>query len=330
MRVVHFHRKPNHIVFSIETLFDDIRSQLPTDIDVEVHVCTYPSKGIWRRLYESIRAAWHQGDINHITGDVHYLTYFLRKPTTILTIHDCGSLERLKGLRYWILWLFWYWLPSKRCAVITVISESTKKELLRHLGQTNCRIEVIPDCVTPEFHYHPKEFDSTCPRILQIGTKKNKNIERVATALQEIRCKLVIIGQLSQEQTDVLESTKTDYECLVGLSRQEVFEQYIKADIVMFASLYEGFGLPILEANVVGRPVISSNLYSMPEVGGDAACFVDPYSVDSIRDAVKKCIQDADYRNLLINNGLTNVKRFSAEAVAQRYAELYRRIWSKR
>ena len=200
--------------------------------------------------------------------------------------------------------------------------------MLRHLGRTNCRIEVIPDCVTPGFQYTPKEFNSDCPRILQIGTKTNKNIERVATALNGMNCKLVIIGGLSSEQTKVLEETKTNYECHVGLSREQVLEQYIWSDIVMFASLYEGFGLPILEGNAVGRPVISSNLYSMPEVGGDAACYVDPYNVDSIRDAVRKCLDDSNFRNALITNGLKNVKRYTAESVAAEYAELYRSLCS--
>jgi glycosyltransferase involved in cell wall biosynthesis len=95
----------------------------------------------------------------------------------------------------------------------------------------------------------------------------------------------------------------------------------------MFASLYEGFGLPILEANAVGRPVITSKLYSMPEVGGNAACYVDPYDSADIRAAVSKLIEDSQYRDQLVVNGFRNVERFRPEVVATQYANLYRKLF---
>lgn len=328
-KVIHFLRKPNQIAFSIENVFQTIRSEFPEDIDVHVHKCIYPSKGIWRRVFEAIRAAWNQGDVNHVTGDVHFLTYFMRRHRTLLTIHDCVSLERLSGIKYWTLWFFWYWLPSRRSAAITVISDSTKKELQRHIGSDNYRIVVIPNCVSPDYQFVPKPFDATCPRILQVGTTKNKNIDRVATALRGITCKLVIVGKLSSEQVECLEQNEIHYENHVGISHNEMVKQYALADVVMFASLYEGFGLPIIEANATGRPVIASNLYSMPEVGGNAACYVDPFSVDSIKDAVMKISNDSAYRSSLIENGLNNAKRFSAKSIALLYADLYRSLLTR-
>ena len=325
-KVIHFLRKPNQIAFSIENVFQTIRSELPEDIDVQVHKCNHPSRGIWRRVFEAIRAAWNQGDINHVTGDVHFLTYFMRRRRTILTIHDCVSLERLSGIKYWTLWFFWYWLPSRRSAAITVISDSTKKELQKHLRSANYRIEVIPNCVSPDFQFVPKPFAADCPRILQVGTTKNKNIERVASALRGISCKLVIIGRLSSEQIDCLEKNEISYENHVGISQSEMVKQYALADVVMFASLYEGFGLPIIEANATGRPVIASNLYSMPDVGGNAAYYIDPFSVESIRNAVINIFGDSQHRSMLIENGLSNAKRFSAKSIARLYADLYRSL----
>ena len=113
------------------------------------------------------------------------------------------------------------------------------------------------------------------PRILQVGTAAHKNIERVAAALEGRRCKFVIIGKLTQSQLVALESNRIDYENHVGISRAALVGQYQKCDMVMFPSLYGGFGLPILEAQAVGRPVITSNLYSMPEVGGKGAYYVE-------------------------------------------------------
>lgn len=326
IKVIHFQRKPNYAIYSIERLFEDIRSAIPDDINVEVHMNYYSSEGFWRRLYDILRAALKQGDVNHVTGDVHFITYLLKRKKTILTIHDCGTLERLCGWRYWIFWFFWYWLPAKRSAVITVISESTKKELQRYLRSNGFRIEVIPDCVSSEFQPYEKTFNQKCPRILQVGTTKNKNIERVAEALSGLSCCLVIIGQLSNQQRIALQKYDINFENHVGISRNEMVSQYQQADILIFVSLYEGFGLPILEANAVGRPVITSNLYSMPEVGGDAACYVNPYKVTDIRSAIEKIINDVSYRNKLIDNGFRNVKRFRSDAIANQYAALYRAL----
>lgn len=326
MKVVQFLRKPNFIVFSMERLFEDIRSALPKEISVEVCENRYPSKGLWRRVYDIFRAARHQGDVNHVTGDVHFLTYFLQRRKTILTVHDCVTLERLKGVRYWIYWFFWYWLPANCSTVITVISESTKKELQYHLRSEKYRIEVIPDCVSAEFQPHTKRFTEKNPRVLQVGTTKNKNIERVAEALAGLSCKLVIIGKLQAEQTALLERFCIDYENHVGISRDDMLVQYQQADMVILVSLYEGFGLPILEGNAIGRPVITSRLYSMPEVGRDAACYVDPYSAKNIRSAIVRLINDSEYRRSLIEEGFHNVQRFTPEAVAQQYADLYRSV----
>ncbi|MFE8033059.1 glycosyltransferase family 4 protein, partial [Thiohalocapsa marina] len=312
--------------FSVERLFEDIRSALPEDIRVDVHLNRHLSQGLWGRLVDVLRAAWHQGEVNHVTGDVHYLTYLLKRKRTVLTIHDCVSLERLSGFKRWIFWFFWYWLPEKRCAAITVISESTKQELLRHLRCDPGKITVIHNPVSDEFTASPKPFDSQCPRILQVRTTENKNIPRVAEALHGLSCRLVIIGPLSDAQRGVLERFCIDYENHVGLSREEVVDQYRQADLLMFASLYEGFGLPIVEANAIGRPVITSRLYSMPEVGGDAACYVDPYAVPEIRATVERMIQDETYRQELIRNGFENAARFQKTAIAAQYASLYRKI----
>jgi glycosyltransferase involved in cell wall biosynthesis len=105
-----------------------------------------------------------------------------------------------------------------------------------------------------------------------------------------------------------------------------MYESYCAADLVSFVSTYEGFGLPILEANAVGRPVVTSNVSSMPEVAGDAACLVDPFDVASIRSGILRTIEDREYRERLICNGFDNVQRYVPEKVTYKYIELYRRI----
>ena len=99
--------------------------------------------------------------------------------------------------------------------------------------------------------------------------------------------------------------------------------------MISFCSLLEGFGLPILEAQATGRPVITSNLSSMPEVAGNGALLVDPYDVNAIRKGILRIIQDGALRENLIVKGLENVKRFSPQKVADAYVELYRLIAEK-
>ncbi|MDO8861669.1 glycosyltransferase family 1 protein [Haliea sp. E1-2-M8] len=326
MKVVQIVRKPNGLGFSLEQVFEDIRKELPADIDVETYVNPYFSRGIWPRFAGMIRVMWHQGNVNHITGDVHFMSIFLSRRKTILTIHDCATLERLSGWKYWMFRFFWYWLPAKRAAAITVISESAKRELLKHLGKGNWPIIIIPDFVSPEFKFSRKSFDSTCPVILQVGTTENKNIERVAVALRGLCCKLVIIGKLTSKQYVALEENEIFFENHYGISRKSVIDHYRKCDLVMFASLYEGFGLPILEGQAIGRPVITSNCYSMPEVGGEGAYYVDPYDEESIRNAVNSIFESKSLVEKLVEAGLKNVRQYKISVIAAKYAELYRYI----
>ena len=84
--------------------------------------------------------------------------------------------------------------------------------------------------------------------------------------------------------------------------------------------------MPILEAQTVGRPVVTSGVSSMPEVAGDAACLVDPTDVAAIRAGVQRVIDDTTFRATLVERGFENVKRFGSEAVARQYADLYAEV----
>ena len=329
IRITHFMRRPRSNVFSIERLYEDVRSAMTQDCRVTVWTCRHPSSGLWPRLKDAWAARRAQGDVNHVTGDTHYLTFLLDRKRTVLTVHDLVLLRRLKGARRFLIWLLWYWLPVRRSRAVVTISGTTRSALLGSVRCDPAKIRVIHNPVSDEFGPAPRPFDAVRPRILQMGTKPNKNIERVAEALEGISCRLAIVGQLSDAQTAALRRHGIDWESHVGLSREALVQQYVEADMLVFASTYEGFGLPIVEAQAVGRPVVTSALSSMPEVAGDAACFVDPFDAASIRAGVLRVIENESYRTQLVESGFRNVERFRTSAVAEQYAALYREVARK-
>lgn len=326
LKVVHFMRRPRSGIFSVEQLHADIRSNLDDTISVDVRENKYFSSGLFKRLADAVTAIRYQGDVNHVTGDTHYITFFLRRKTTILTILDCVPLERSRGVKFWLLWFFWFWLPEKCSSQIVVISEATKKQVVRHLNCDPRKIRVIHCNVSDEFKAHTKCFDENSPRILHIGTSENKNLERHIEALSQLSCTLVVIGELSSAQLAILETSGLKYENLSNLSREDVVNEYRRSDLLLFSSLYEGFGLPILEAQSVGRPVITSNIWSMPEVAGRGAVYVDPYSIESIRSGVIKVINSPEYRKNLIRLGFENSKKFTAKDIGAQYVRLYQEV----
>ena len=326
IRVTFYHRRPRGANYSVERLFADVRRALPDNIEAKVAVSRFASKGLFRRIYNIIEAAFRQGDVNHITGDVHFLALLLRKKRTLLTVLDLVSVHRLQGWRRALLLFLWYWLPVRRVAVVSVISEFTQKDLLRQINVDPRRVRVVHCPVSAEFQPAAREFNAANPVILQVGTGSNKNVDRVAQALQGVPCYLRIIGNLSEDQLTVLRQCGVEYSAVSNISDAQLVDEYRRCDMLVFASTYEGFGLPIVEAQATGRPVVTSNTCSMPEVAGDAACLVDPFDAASIHKGILKVVNDPTYREDMVRRGFENVDRFRADRIAAQYLEIYKEL----
>lgn len=329
MEVVYFFRKPRiKANFSIEKVFKLVAKNLPDIIFYKMVTVNLLSNGFINRLIIGFQVFLSKSQVNHVTGDIHFACLFLPPKRTVLTIHDIGFLNMYSGLKKIILNQFWLQLPCRWCAAITTVSEATKNEILHVLPSIAHKIFVIPNPVPEHFHYSPRPFRKQSPTILQIGTKPNKNVIRLVKALQGIPCTLEIIGELTDELTTELEKCDIKYVSSINLDEQTLIDKYKESDIVVFVSTHEGFGLPIIEANAIGRVVLTSNVSSMPEIGGNAAHYVNPYDVASIRAGLRVLIDDEERRNQLLMNGRENIKRFEPKHIAEKYAILYSRMLS--
>jgi glycosyltransferase involved in cell wall biosynthesis len=325
-RVTFLYRKPRPTGnFSIETSFDQVMAVFPREQgwEVEKVVSSYYSNGLIPRLRAIREVARLRSDLYHITGDVHFLALGLPGKRTVITIHDCGFLYTQRGIKSWLLKTFWLDCPARLCHTITTVSEATRQDILRHTRCDPAKVRVIPTVIAGHFRRSPRRPLPERPCILHIGLARNKNFRHHVEALAGVPCQLRIIGKLEPTHHQWLQHHDIAYTHAHNLSEEEMQQAYEQCDLLLFASTFEGFGMPILEAQTVGRPVVTGNTSSMPEVAGDAACLVDPGDVAAIRAGVLRVIQDSAFREALVGRGFENVRRFRPETVARQYAELY-------
>jgi glycosyltransferase involved in cell wall biosynthesis len=267
--------------------------------------------------------------VHHVTGDVHYLACFLPRSRTVLTIHDCSTLTHLRGTKRVVARLVWYWLPVRCASIVTTISEFSRQEVLQVTGCDPAKVRVVYDPLPPGFAPAPRPGRPERPVVLQVGTSPNKNVSRVAQAIAPLGCELWVVGHLDDQTARAFAELGLGYTVFPDVSDEKLIELYRRCDIAVLASTYEGFGLPIVEAQASARPVVTSNVCSMPEVAGEGACLVDPYDVESIRAGVKRVLTDTGLYESLVERGLRNVARFAPERIGAEYADLYRKLLAR-
>lgn len=320
MKILYLHRSKNFGGYSFEELFSTIKNNIKNCDIMDFYDKTY--NGFFKNI-SAVKKI--DTDIYHITGGIGYYSLFLPTNKTIVTIHDTNHYEDdLKGLKKLVFGYLIYKLPYKNSKFITVVSNHTKNRLVKLFNFNPTKIKVIPNCYPTNFCFSQKEANGSVFKILQIGTKKIKNLERLILAIKGLNVELTIIGKVNNKISTLLKENDINWVNKFDLSQEEIYTEYKNTDLVTLISLCEGFGLPIIEAQIIGRPVITSNRCSMPEVANNSAHIVDPYNIEEIRLGIEKIINDDKYRNLLIEKGLKNVTNYSPNHIASLYENLYK------
>ena len=280
----------------------------------------------------------------------HYVLPALTPCRAIVTIHDCIHLmfpEYLPGRIAHLYARIAFWIATQRSSRVLTVSEASRRDILKYCPMPPNKVEVIYNAIDDRFNETPdvEQLASVRERyqlhdrfLLYSGNvKPHKNLERLIDAFARLRrresddIKLLISGsEISRYAT--LRRAVHRYNLhkhvrfLGFLSTDTLAALYHLADAFVFPSLYEGFGLPPLEAMASGTPVLTSNLSSLPEVVGDAALLVDPYDPESITDGMQQILSDTALRERLTRQGRIRASEFSWESSVRRVLATYREV----
>jgi glycosyltransferase involved in cell wall biosynthesis len=280
----------------------------------------------------------------------HYVLPPLTPCKSVVTIHDCIHLRFPQYLPNRLAYAYArssLWIATHRAARVLTVSEASKRDILRYFRVPEQKIDVIYNAIDEQFGEPPTDeeirrvrerYQLDAPFVLYAGNiKPHKNLERLIEAFHTLRrngfdqVKLLIIGdEISKYATlrRTVHRHKLHHHVrfLGFVSDKTLACLYRLAGVFVFPSLYEGFGLPPLEAMASGTPVITSNVSSLPEVVGDAALLIDPYEPDAIADAMRRVLSEPALAASMRERGLARVRDFSWERSIRRIHEIYREV----
>ncbi len=302
-------------------------------------------KNVWRSFQISKLARELKLDIYH--GLSHELPAGIEKTNTktVVTIHD---LIYIRFPQYFqkIDRKIYDRKFRHACRVadrVHAISEQTKNDLISYFAVPAAKIEVIYQSVSPVFFESTndeqrqqiaKKYRLPEKFILTVGTiELRKNIMNLLMGIvsEEIKIPLVVVGKPTNYKIRVKSYIEENQDrlqvvFLTGISDPELAALYQLAEVLVYPSFFEGFGLPVAEAQASGCPVITSNTSSLPEAGGDAAIYIDPEKPEEIGRALATLLADQDMRDSMISKGIINAQRFVFENFALKMKELYNTI----
>ena len=295
-------------------------------------------------------------DLRRVGANLFHAPHYVLPPLTpcrsVVTIHDCIHLQFPQYLPNRLGYAYArsaLWVAAHRSARVLTVSEASKRDILRHFSISSAKIDVIHNAIDERFGETPSEEDVSRvreryqlndPYVLYAGNiKPHKNLERLIEAFHLLRR-----GGLDQVKLLIIGDEISKYATLRRAVHRYKLHQHVRffgfvpdrtlavlyrlAGVFVFPSLYEGFGLPPLEAMASGTPVITSNVSSLPEVVGDAALLIDPYDPAAIEAAMRRVLTEPALRDDLRARGLARVKEFSWDRSVRRIREVYDEVLS--
>ena len=304
-------------------------------------------------LREQIHVPWI---LRRERPDVYHAPHYVLPPAircrSVVTIHDCIHMmfpQYLPNRAAYAYARASMWAAARRSDRILTVSEASKRDILHLFNVKPEKIVVVYNAIDEHFAAIPSDEHVARVReryqldhkfVLYVGNiKPHKNLVRLIEAFSQLRrthddVKLLIIGdeisKLPALRRAVHRHKLHKHVRFFGFVSDETLAAlYRLAAVFVFPSLYEGFGLPPLEAMASGAPVITSNVSSLPEVVGDAALLIDPYDPDAIADAMRQVLSDDGLRASLRERGLLRARHFSWERSIGRVRDIYGEVLAR-
>lgn len=308
------------------------------------HYKIVKKKTLWSLFDLSKDFLFSKEKLNVFFSPTHYLPIYSPFPS-IISIMDLSyiyypGLFKKKDLYQLKLWTY---LSVKKAKKIITISQSSKDDIIKNYKVSGNKIVVIyPGLKDLNSNNNmkdiKKEYGIKNDFILFVGTlQPRKNVARLIEAFSKMDRKdldLVVIGKRGWLYEDILGApekfgVKDRVRFLDFVSDEDLPSFYKSAVCYVLPSLYEGFGLPVLEAMKFGCPVLTSNVSSLPEAGGDAAIYFDPLNVDDIKSKIEKVINDKKLQKEMRDKGYEQVKKFSWERAAKETLKVLEEVAKK-
>lgn len=300
------------------------------------------SKGRFsRQLKMGLDAQNLDADIFHgLSGELP-LKWSKKPIKKIVTIHDLIFLHYPKFYS-WIdrkIYLWKFRNAAHQADLIIAISAQTKRDIIQYLGISESKIRVVYQGCHKAFKEEPsKDFLQSVIRkfnlpgrfILNVGTiEERKNLLSVVKALKETNIPLVVVGRKTGYYKKVeayIKKNKVDVRFLQNVSMQELASLYRLADIFIYPSLCEGFGIPLIEAHFSNTVVITSNVSCLPEAGGEDSVYVNPLHVEDIRAKIIHLWENEEERKRRAEKSLVFVQKFDDEHIAKSLMKVYKEL----
>jgi glycosyltransferase involved in cell wall biosynthesis len=337
-----------YVIFARGTHFDDLPRMRPGLRVLKVRAPSRPLRLLWEQTVLPWSARGGRQSRIDVLHSPHHTTPLLPCACRrVVTIHDLTFFllpERYPATRR-LYFQVMTRLSARVADAIIVPSEAVRGDVMRLLRLPAERLFVIPEAAGPAFHPQDavaieavrRRYGLEGPFLLSVGSlEPGKNRERLLQAFARLQARglkhtLVVAGQRAWRYEGEAPLARrlglADSVRFLGhVPQADLPALYSAADLFVFPSLYEGFGLPALEAMACGTPVVASNVSALPEVVGDAALQVSPLDVEALAGAIEGLLRDDRLRADLRERGLERAAQFSWEKAARQTAEVYHRV----